>query len=513
MKNAVGREIPDFLEGYGQIKPFKGAFATIPTIRKYAPKVKITAPGASKLVDSLEAVFKKIPIQNGMTLSFHHHHRDGERLMGQVLAVAEKLGLKDLGLSVTGGPFPFHEFLIDYMKSGIITSLVTSGIYGSVAKAVSQGVLAKPTILHTHGGRPRKVQAGELQVDVTFIAAPSADENGNLTGAVGPSACGSLGYSFADAEYAGTVVAVTDNIVPFPLTRISIPQTQVDYVVKVEQCGDPNGIVSGTTRKTTDPAKLEMAETCANVIKASGLLKEGFSFQTGAGGPSLAAAHFVSEMMQKDQIQGSFCAGGIHAYLVEMLEMGLFKAAFDVQSFDLQTVESMAKNPNHIEISADFYANPFNNGCIVHQLDTVILGATEVDVDFNVNVVSGSNGVIMGGSGGHSDTAAGAKMTIIATNLTRGGKYPIVMDQVTTVTTPGESIDVVVTEVGVAVNPRNEELKRRLQDAGLPVKDIQELKKIAEDTVGVPGKPRQDGRIVGVVEYRDGTVIDVVREV
>ncbi|MDR3271631.1 MAG: citrate lyase subunit alpha [Peptococcaceae bacterium] len=513
MKNAVGRDLPDFLEGYGEIKPFVGAFATIPTIRKTSPKVKFTLPTASKRLDNLEAVFKKIPITDGMMLSFHHHHRDGERLLGQVFAIAEKLGIKNLGLSVTGGPFPFHEFLIEYMQKGIITRMVTSGIYGSVAKAVSQGVLPQPVVLHTHGGRPRKVQAGELKVDVVFIAAPSADDNGNITGAIGPSACGSLGYHFADAEYAETVVAVTDNIVPFPLTRISIPQTQVDYVVKVDQCGDPNGIVSGTTKKTTDPAKLAMAETCANVIKGSGLLKDGFSFQTGAGGPSLAAAHFVSEMMQKDQIQGSFCAGGIHAYLVEMLEMGLFRTAFDVQSFDLQTVASMAKNPNHIEISADYYANPFNNGCIVHKLDTVILGATEVDTDFNVNVVSGSNGVIMGGSGGHSDTAAGAKMTIIVTNLTRGGKYPIVMDEVTTVTTPGESIDVVVTEVGVAVNPKNDELKRRLADAGLPVKDIHELKKIAEDTVGVPGKPKQDGRIVGVVEYRDGTVIDLVRQV
>ena len=60
-----------------------------------------------------------------------------------------------------------------------------------------------------------------------------------------------------------------------------------------------------------------MADTAAQVIAASGLLQDGFSFQTGAGGASLAAAASLKEIMLRDNIQGSFALGGITGYLVE----------------------------------------------------------------------------------------------------------------------------------------------------------------------------------------------------
>ena len=93
-----------------------------------------------------------------------------------------------------------------------------------------------------------------------------------------------------------------------------------------------------------------------------------------------------------------------------MLEAGLFRALFDVQCFDLEAVASYRRNEAHQAMSASMYANPWNRGAVVDQLDVVVLGAAEVDLDFNVNVTTGSGGVIMGGSGGHSDTAAGAKL-------------------------------------------------------------------------------------------------------
>src|SRR3712207_612197 len=123
-----------------------------------------------------------------------------------------------------------------------------------------------------------------------------------------------------------------------------------------------------------------------------------------------------------------------------------------VQGFDLEATRSIAADPNHLEVGASFYANAFNSGCAVNRLDCVILGATQVDTDFNTNVVTGSDGTIMGGSGGHSDAAAGAKLTVAVASLVRGN-LPIVTDEVLTVTTPGESVDVVVTDRGVAVNP------------------------------------------------------------
>ena len=156
------------------------------------------------------------------------------------------------------------------------------------------------------------------------------------------------------------------------------------------------------------------------MIEAAGLLKDGFSFQTGAGGTSLAVADAVKRKMLEQQIKGSFGCGGITGYFVDMLEEGFFRTLFDVQCFDLRAVESIGRNIMHREISADLYANPFNRGSVVNLLDCVILGATEVDVNFNVNVNTESNGLLLHNTGGHCDTAAGAKLAIVVAPSIRG---------------------------------------------------------------------------------------------
>lgn len=511
MKNAINRDIPATVAGYGTVKPFAGAFGTQPDMCRKAPKVKTIKPQQSKLAADLETVFKAIPIVDGMTLSFHHHFRNGDGVVNMVLATAAKLGIKNLKVALSS-IFPVHAPLVEHIKTGVVTGLDTNYMSGPVADAISRGVLANPVILRTHGGRARAIECGQLPIDVAFIAAPAADDYGNINGVQGSAACGSLGYAFPDAQYADHVVAVTDCLMDYPLAPVSIPQTRVDYVVKVDCVGDPKGIVSGTTRITKDPVGLKIASTAAKVIQASGLLKDGFSFQTGAGGVSLAVAYYLRQIMEKGGIVGSFVMGGITGYLVEMAEKGLFKRIIDVQGFDLEAIRSISQNPSHLEVGADVYASPFNSGCAVNKLDVVILGATEIDVDFNVNVVTASNGVIMGGSGGHSDTAAGAKVTIVVANLLRG-RLPIIMERVLTATTPGETVDVLVTERGVAVNPRRPELKEQLLQAGLPVKEIQELKELAEQIAGTPKAIVTEDKIVAVVEYRDGTVIDVVRQV
>jgi citrate lyase subunit alpha / citrate CoA-transferase len=511
MINAIGREIPDYIAGYGKVVPFSGVLSTPrPAMRRYAPRVKLARPEESKLVSSLDEVFGCIPIQDGMTLSFHHHFRNGDRLVNAVLATAARRGIKNLNVALSA-VFPVHAPLVDQVRAGVVRALDTNYMSGPVAHAVSAGLFDRPVVLRTHGGRARAIECGQLMIDVAFVAASAADNYGNLNGVNGPAACGSLGYAFPDAEYAAVVVAVTDHLVDYPLAPYSIPQTRVDYVVRMDRVGDPAGIVSGTTRMTNDPAQLKIAETAAEVIQAAGLLKDGFSLQTGAGGASLAAALFIRRMMERAGVTGSFILGGITGYMVEMLEQGLFRTIMDVQGFDLEAVRSLATNPNHIEVGAGFYANPFNAGCAVNRLDCVILGATEIDTDLNVNVVTGSDGVIMGGSGGHSDTAAGAKLTIIVAKLVRG-QLPIVVDRVLTATTPGQTIDVLVTDHGVAVNPARRDLANRLTTAGLPVTDIHELKRIAAEIAGTPQQPPAGERIVAVVEYRDGSIIDTVRQ-
>ena len=192
-----------------------------------------------------------------------------------------------------------------------------------------------------------------------------------------------------------------------------------------------------------------------------------------------------------------------------MLRAGCFRSLLDVQCFDLKAVESLRDDPRHQEISALHYASPTQASAVVDSLDVVILGATEIDTDFNVNVHTDSSGSIMGGSGGHSDTAAGAKLAMIIAPMFRA-RLPIVTDHVTCISTPGRDIDVLVTQGGIAVNPKNGELRQRLADAGLPVIDICELKEKTERITGKP-KPLPKGeRVVAEVISRDGGVLDQI---
>lgn len=510
MKNVLGREIPEVIEGYGTVKPFEGAFANCGIAEKKAVKVQSVIPGDNKVLSSIEEAIEKVGLKDGMTISFHHHLRNGDYVLNMVMEVIAKKGIKNITIAASS-IFPIHEPLVKYMKDETVTGIYANYMSGPVAEAISKGVLKKPAVMMTHGGRPRAIESGDLHIDVAFVAAPTADTYGNLNGTEGKSACGALGYAECDAEYADKVVAITDNLVPYPASPIQISQIFVDYVVKVDSIGNPAGIVSGTTRVTKDPVGLKIAKMATEVIEASGLIKDGISFQTGAGGTSLAVAAELKDIMKRDGIVGSFAAGGVTGYIVNMYEEGLFRAIFDVQCFDLQAVESFKKNPSHMAMSSSMYGNPHNKGAVVNNLDVMILGATEIDTNFNVNVTTGSDGVIMGGSGGHSDTAAGSKLAIIVTNLVKA-RLPIIKDRVTTVTTPGESIDVLVTERGIAVNPRRTDLIEKLKETNLPVMTIEELKEVAEKMTGKPESIKLCDEIVAVVEYRDGTVIDVVRK-
>lgn len=510
MKNILGRELPEYIEGYGDVNPFEGAFENAGTKAKNGIIVNSVIPGEEKLHHSLEEVLNKLELKDGITISFHHHLRNGDYVLNMVVDAIAKRGIKDLTIAASS-IFPIHAPLVQHMENGVVTKVVANYMSGPVAKAISSGRLKYPAIMHTHGGRARAIESGDLHIDIAFIASPTSDEYGNVSGLFGKSACGALGYAVPDAEYADTVVAITDNLVPYPNCPIEINQTLVDYIVKVDSIGNPEGIVSGTTQITKDPIGLKIAKMATDVMMASGLVKEGMSFQTGAGGISLAVAAELREIMKKQGIVGSFASGGITGYLVDMFREGLFNNLFDVQCFDLKAVESYASSHKHMRMSASMYGNPHNKGAVVNNLDIVILGATEIDTDFNVNVTTASDGTIMGGSGGHSDTAAGAKLSIIVTKLTKA-RLPIIKDKVTTVTTPGESIDVIVTERGIAVNPLRQDLIEKLKATNLPIMTIEELKVLAEKMTGTPKSIELSDEVVAVVEYRDGTVIDVIKK-
>ena len=459
----------------------------------------------SKLVKSLREAIALTGLKDGMTVSFHHHMRNGDYVLNMVMDQIAELGIRDLNVNASS-LFDVHMPLLNHIKNGVVTGLSADYISGGLGREISHGVLQNPVQFRTHGGRPKDIALGRTPIDVAFIAAPAADAAGNCTGKIGKSACGSLGYAFADAEFAKKVVVITDFLVKDTLEPISISGEHVDYVVEVDAIGDPKGIVSGTTQITRDPVGLVMAQLAAKVIDASGLLKDGFAFQTGAGGASLAAAKYLKEIMLAKNIQGSFGLGGITGYMVDMLHAGCFQKLLDVQCFDLKAVESIRSDPRHQEISAMQYAAPGQKSA-VDDLDVVILGATQIDTDFNVNVHTDSNGYIMGGSGGHSDTAAGAKLSMIIAPMFRA-RLPIVTDRVACISTPGKDIDVLVTQGGIAVNPARVELREKLVEAKLPVIDIHELKDKIEGITGRPQPLAKGNRVVAEVLGRNGDLQD-----
>lgn len=507
--NQVNKEIPqEYAEKY-QI--YAGELAHINAYQEASRKIEPIRPRASKMVKDLREAIEKTGLQDGMTISFHHHFREGDFVMNRVMQEIADMGFKNISIAPSSIA-NVHAPLIDHIKNGVVTNITSSGLRDKVGAAISEGILEKPVVIRSHGGRARAIATGDLHIDVAFLGAPSSDAYGNVNGTVGKATCGSLGYAMVDAKYADKVVIITDTLMPFPNTPISIPQTDVDYVVEIDAIGDPQGIAKGATRFTKNPKELLIAEYAAKIITNSPYYKNGFSFQTGTGGASLAVSRFIREAMIKDDIKAGFALGGITNAMVELAEEGLVEKIIDVQDFDHASALSLAKNANHYEIDANMYASPLSKGSVINQLDIAILSALEIDTDYNVNVITGSDGVIRGASGGHSDTSMACQMSMIIAPLVRG-RIPTVVDTVNTVVTPGTSVDVVVTELGVAINPNRQDLIEHFKKIDVPQFSIEELKEKAYSIVGEPMPIQYGDKVVALIEYRDGSIIDVVKNV
>lgn len=512
MINAVGRDIPEEILKQTGKKPFMGNHHFDGyEYKKDGPVTKCVINNeTSKLVNSIREVLEKCGIKDGMTLGFHHHFREGDYIVNMVMEQVHNMGIKDITICASSLG-KAHDPLLPLIEDGTITNIQSSGVRGKIGQAISEGKLKGLAIMRSHGGRVRAIETGEVRIDIAFIGAPTCDDYGNCRGIGGKSDCGVLSYSMVDADYADKVVAITDCLVPFPNFPAHISMTKVDYVVVVDEIGNPDKIATGAAKPTSDMRKLMMADYCTQFVVNTPYFKDGFSYQTGVGGASIASTVSLAKIMKERNIRMRFGVGGITKPMVDLLENGQVDALLDTQDFDLSAVESVI-NSKHFRISAGEYANPFNKGAVVNKLDFVILAALEVDVNFNCNVVVGSDGVVTGAQGGHPDTAAGAKCTIVISPLIQG-RIPAICTDVTTVTTPGESIDVVITDYGIAINPRRQDLIECMKDVDLPFKTIEELRDIAYSIVGEPERVQFDDKIVGIIEGRDGTIMDVVRKV
>ncbi len=511
VKNALGRWVPTEVNSVAQI-PYLGVGKYKPEGRihgRFIPSNSDYPSDGNKEVATIKEALVKAGIKDGMTISTHHHFRNGDLLANIVFDCAAELGVKNLRWFPSAS-FPVHKHLIQYLEDGTIHHIEGS-MNGPLGRYTSEGKMKGIAVLRSHGGRYQAVQDGEVKIDIALIAAACADTFGNANGLNGSANSGSLGFALADSQFAEKVIVVTDTVVAFPCIPWQIQGNNVDFVVKVDKIGIPEEIVSGTTRITNSPDRLLIAEMTAKFCDVTGIIREGFSFQAGAGGTALAVSDYFAKIMRAKKIKARFARGGSNKYLVEMLQEGLVDYILDGQTFDLDGVTSLRVNKNHVSTSPFTSYNYHGKGNFADLVDVVILGATEIDVNFNANVASHSDGVLLHGIGGWQNCLF-SKTVILPVPLFRD-RIPVLVDEVTTICGPGELIDVVVTERGIAINPLRTDLIEKARNSDLPIRTIQELKDEAERICGRPDKPKFKDNIVAVIKWVDGTIIDAVRQI
>ena len=512
IKNAVGRMVPDKVNGE-KVTPFKGVGMHRAAGRKHAPLISSSLDypkDGNKCIDNLKESLLKVGLKDGMTISTHHHMRDGDLVSNKIFEIASELGVKDL-IWFPSASFPCNASIIKYLENGTIHHIEGS-MNGALGKFVTDGKMKGTAVLRSHGGRCQAVQDGEVKIDIAVIAAPSADPFGNANGFYGPSACGGLGYSKIDYLYADKVIVVTDHLVDFPCMPMEVEGNYVDYVVEVDKIGIPEKIVSGTTQITKSPDRLLIADLTAKFCEVAGILKDGCCIQAGAGGTSLAIGVYIQEILKSKNWKAKFGFGGSTKYMVKMLEEGQMEHILDAQAFDLEAVRSIIENANHHSVSVFNAYNFHSKGNYTSMMDIMILGATEVDINFNGNVVTHSDGKLFHGIGGWQNCLH-AKCVILPVPSFRD-RIPIIVDDVTTLVGPGELIDVVITERGIAINPKRKDLIEATKNSGLPIRTIKEIKDEVDELIEVhPRAVKKSDEVVGVVKWVDGTVIDTIYKV
>jgi citrate lyase subunit alpha/citrate CoA-transferase len=517
VENAAGRKVPVEINGR-KATPFMGVNVPKDVSRKAAPpvrqKMNYGIPG-EKVFNNLKDALEFCNIDNGQTVSTHHHLRNGDKVGGLLFDTIHEIGVKDV-VWFPSATFPCHDELLKYFEDGTIHHLEASA-KGELGKWVTGGHMTERGLLvvRSHGGRYLAIQNGDMKVDIAVVAASTADGFGNANGLYGPAAFGHMGFAKADVEFAEHVIVVTDNLVDFPMEGPwQIEGWQVDAVVKVDSIGDPEKIVSGTTRLPEEEQPLYIADLAAKFCDEAGLIKQGFSFQGGASGMVLAAAHYISEIMDKKGVKGSFARGGSTKYLVDMLEKGQIGRILDGQLFDAAAVESMRKNHRtHICTNPAVSYSPHGKGRLAEGVDIALLGAMEIDLEYNVNPLTFSNGRIAGAIGGFQNCLGGKCVMILAP--ARRKENIIVRDRVTTLVAPGETVDVWVSDRGIAINPKRQDLLETIKGSSLPIRKIEEIQ--AEIKKELPNSPtdipKLGDKAVGVVMWEDETVIDTLWEV
>lgn len=508
--------------------PYGSAFNTGTYASRYAAR-RGASPipmGKSKLT-SLNTVLDLI--NDGDTISYPHYYRTGDRGLERIVAGLREAGKKDIRLYANAIFDHTDPWLIQAFHDGILT-----GLYGNIYRRFGAHVMSgelKPwiTVGFSHGNRVRKLQTGEVHVKMAFAPVPIADIHGNANGidGRGDQLCGPLGLAAADTEFADFTCLLAGTLSETLVVPAALSMENTDFVVPMEVPGLSAGIGSGSLdleRARGNPFNSRVAECVTGVMRAAGVVRDSFNFQVGSGA-GLVVLNNIRTMLRESGIRAGFAMGGVTSLHVDMLQEGTLRNLLHGQLFEpsARVISSLREDPAHVEITPGYYASVAGKECAVNLLDLAVLSALEVDLDFNLNTVC-ANGRIIGGIGGGQDVAAGAALAIIFLPLAtgkNGAGFPKVVDRVYTRTTPGEVVDVVVTEEYAAVNPRSRSPYREsiLENAGregLEILSIEELHlrslEKAKEWGAVPARTETTENILHAVEWRDGTLLDVIRE-
>ena len=170
VKNAAGRFVPTSVNGEKQV-PFKGVNKHKPIGNKVSPKISscIDFPSdGNKVVKNLREALKKAGLKNGMTISTHHHLRNGDVVTNMLFDTIKSMGIKNIRWFPSAS-FPCHEHLIKYLDDGTIHHIEGS-MNGPLGRYTTKGKMKGTGVLRSHGGRYQSIQDGEVKVDIAVVS-------------------------------------------------------------------------------------------------------------------------------------------------------------------------------------------------------------------------------------------------------------------------------------------------------------------------------------------------------
>ena len=150
-----------------------------------------------KLCETLRQAMEQAGLRDGMTISFHHHLRNGDYVLNMVLDEAAKMGVKDLTVNASS-VFDCYEPMLDHIRNGVVTGLETDYIAPGIGRELSKGILPKPIIFRTHAPARRTFSAGAASSTLLYCSS-GVRFYGQLLGQVRPVGLRLAGYAFADA--------------------------------------------------------------------------------------------------------------------------------------------------------------------------------------------------------------------------------------------------------------------------------------------------------------------------